>query len=259
MATTGAQLIAFSHAGAVLTYVAMAASPFPMADALLSRADATLGFDWLAWFRFVNERPWLHLILAVAYDSIPVQGFALIGYFSFRNPRRVHEFMLATMLSIIIITPIMVLFPAVGEASHHGIGIPEQWANDIIALRSHTLTMIGTTDGIIFFPSFHTTLGVLFVNMARGRKWLIPVLILNLLLIASVPTQGAHYGADMLSGFAVAFVALAATQFLRSRRGEDATAVARWADAYGLAKHQLSRNSSKKTLVSAVSLETEVP
>ena len=214
LSITVAEIVAFSYVGALLTYGALAASPFPMADELLSRADAALGFDWLKWAAFVNAHPKFHLVLALAYSSIPVQGFGLIGYFAVNDTRRVQEFLLAAILSIALITPVMVLLPAVGEPSHHLGGVVERWAQDILALRSHTLLVIGDTDGIVFFPSFHTVLAVLFANMARGRKWFIPVLILNLLMIASVPTEGAHYGVDVLSGLAVACVALGATRYL---------------------------------------------
>ena len=80
---SAAQLATFSHVGAILTYVAMAASPFPMADALLGQADAALGFRWLEWFNFIHAHPALHLVLTLAYASIPVQGLILLVYFSY--------------------------------------------------------------------------------------------------------------------------------------------------------------------------------
>ena len=42
-----AQIWALSDAGAILSYTAMAATPFAMADAALARWDAALGFDWM--------------------------------------------------------------------------------------------------------------------------------------------------------------------------------------------------------------------
>jgi hypothetical protein len=209
-----AQICAFSFVGALLTYAAMAASPFPMADALLSHADHALGFDWLAWFKLVNAHPMLHFVLKQAYASAVIQVCCLMFYFSYADGKRVHEFLLAGMVSIIIIVPLMVLLPAVGAWSQHNAGMVEPWRDDILALRSHTLMTIDRPNGIVSFPSFHTVLGLLFANMARGRKWFTPLLFVNLLLIASVPTEGAHYGVDILSGFAVAFVALGATQYL---------------------------------------------
>lgn len=211
-ATSAAQIVAFSNVGAILTYAAMAASPFPMADALLSHADSAIGFDWIAWFNLVNDNPKLHFVLALAYASAPAQGIGLIAYFSRAEPKRVDEFLLAGILSIILIVPIMVLLPAVGAWSQHGVGLVEPWRGDILALRSHALPTVDEMQGIISFPSFHTVLGVLFANMARGRKWFLPMLVLNLTLLASVMSEGAHYGVDMLGGLAVAWVAVVASR-----------------------------------------------
>jgi len=207
------QLVAFSYVGAILTYLAMASTSQPMADDALAQADAALGFDWFSWFGFVSSHPKLKLLLALAYNSWPAQGLVLLGYQSVAEPKRAQEFLLAAMLSIIFITPLMVLLPAVG----HHIALAEPWRDDILALRDHSMRQIGAMQGIVTFPSFHTALGVLFPTMYRGRKWFLPVLALNLLMIASVMTEGAHYAVDMLAGAAIAFLALAAARFMRAR------------------------------------------
>lgn len=207
-----AQILAFSYTGAILSYAAMAASPFPLADAPLSRMDAAVGFHWLAWVTWVSAHPIFHFVLALSYASIPLQLTALLVYFGYVDARRVDELVLAGIMSTAIIIPVMVLLPAVGESSHHIADMVEPWRRDILALRSHTLMTVGDPDGIIFFPSFHTILGVLFINMTRGHRWFLPTLVLNLLLIASVMSEGSHYLVDMLSGLAVAWIAIAASQ-----------------------------------------------
>jgi hypothetical protein len=213
-----AQSYAFSMIAGFLSYGALAASPFPLADGLLSRADAAIGFDWVAWFEWINANPNLHFVLAKAYLSIPFQIFGLLFYFSYADANRVHEFLLAGILTSFITVLIMVMLPAVGAWSQHNVGIIEIWRDDIIALRSHTLLTVSATKGIVSFPSYHTVMGVLLVNMTRGRRLFPPVLALNVLMIASVLSEGAHYGVDLLSGLAVAFVGLGATHFLLVRR-----------------------------------------
>jgi membrane-associated phospholipid phosphatase len=205
------QILAFAQVGSYLTYGAMAASPFPIADGLLERVDALLGFDWLAWFNWVHAHPIVHLVLAKAYASIPLQLLVLLVYFSFADADRVDELVLATILAVAIIVPGMVLLPAIGEWSQHGVGI-EPWRADILALRSHTMQTVSRTLGIVAFPSFHTVAGVLLTNMARGRKWFLPVLALNVLMIVSVMSEGAHFAVDMLSGLVIAWVAIAASR-----------------------------------------------
>jgi membrane-associated phospholipid phosphatase len=195
----------------------MAASPFPLADALLGRADAALGFDWLGWFMWLKANPTVHFMLAKAYASIPLQVLVLFVYFAYADMKRVDEVVLATVLSIAMIIPGMVLLPATGAWSQYGIGVVEPWRADILALRAHTLLTVNATQGIVAFPSFHTALGVLLANMARGRRLFVPVLVLNLLLMASVMTEGAHYAVDMLSGAIVACLAIAASRSMLNR------------------------------------------
>jgi hypothetical protein len=213
-----AQIWALSDAGAILSYTAMAATPFAMADASLARWDAALGFDWMAWYALVHAHPAVHFVLAQAYASAPIQVVLLVIYFCYADRRRVDELLLAGILPIGIITPVMMLLPAVGAWSQHGVGI-EPWRADILALRDHALPVIGQTQGIISFPSYHTVLGVVLAYAARGQKWFVPSLCLNLLLIAAVMTEGAHYGVDLLSGLGVAFVSVAATRWMLARTG----------------------------------------
>jgi hypothetical protein len=205
------QILAFAQVGSYLTYGAMAASPFPIADGLLERADTLLGFDWLAWFNWVHAHPIVHLILAKAYASIPLQLLVLLVYFSFADADRVDELVLATILSVAIIVPGMVLLPAIGVWSQHGVGV-EPWRAEILALRSHTMLTVSQTQGIVAFPSFHTVAGVLLTNMVRGRKWFLSVLALNVLMIVSVMTEGAHFAVDMLSGLVIAWIAITASR-----------------------------------------------
>jgi membrane-associated phospholipid phosphatase len=75
---------------------------------------------------------------------------------------------------------------------------------------------VSRTQGIVAFPSFHTVAGVLLANMARGRKWFLPVLALNVLMIVSVMSEGAHFAVDMLSGLICACVAIAASRSVLS-------------------------------------------
>jgi PAP2 superfamily len=60
-------------------------------------------------------------------------------------------------------------------------------------------------EGIISFPSFHTTLAILLVYGARHHRWLLAVLVpLNMLLIAAALSVGGHYLVDLPAGAAVA-------------------------------------------------------
>jgi hypothetical protein len=224
---TGAliQALVFAHVGTIFTYALTAASPFPIADPLFERADVALGFDWMAWFQWINHHPTVRVILGLAYDSMMPQFLILIGIFAYIDTRRVDELLIASMLALIIIFPIMYLLPSVGAYAPHGI-IGGNWEADILEMRSHAVLVIHPGEGIVTFPSYHTVLGILFTNMVRGRRLLFyPLLILNALLLASVMSAGGHYFVDLVSGVAVALVALGGTQYMLVRCSQEAKIV----------------------------------
>jgi membrane-associated phospholipid phosphatase len=217
IAHTFMQIFVFNQAAAYLTYPAMAAAPFPLADAALSRADALLGFDWRAWFLWVQNHPIFHWALSVAYASIPLQLLVLVVCLAASDPDRLDELVLSAIIAIALTVPGMVLLPAVGAWTEHGIGLIEPWKHDILLLRVHELPVVTKTQGIISFPSFHTSSAVLLANMARNHKIFVPILLLNFVVVVSVMSEGAHYFVDMLSGLIVALVAIVITRQVLNR------------------------------------------
>jgi membrane-associated phospholipid phosphatase len=212
IALTFSQIVAFAQAGTYLTYILMAMTPFPLADTALARADAFLGFDWHAWFIWVHDHAALHWILARAYASIPLQLLVLIIYFAFADAERLDELMLGAVITIVLTLPGLIFLPAVGAWTEHGVGLTEPWKHDILALHAHQLLVVANTQGIISFPSFHSACAVLLANMARRRRIFLPILLLNVVMIASVMSEGAHYFVDMLSGCFVAVAAIVITR-----------------------------------------------
>jgi hypothetical protein len=216
IALTFAQIVAFAQAGTYLTYVVVAMTPFPLADAALARADAFLGFDWRIWFMWVHDHQALHWILARAYASIPLQLLVLIIYFAFADAERLDELMLGAIITIVLTLPGLIFLPAIGAWTGYGVGLNEPWKHDILALRAHELLVVANTQGIITCPSFHAASAVLLANMARRRTVFLPILLLNVVMVASVMSEGSHYFVDMLSGCFVAVAAIAITlQLLR--------------------------------------------
>ena len=60
-----ARYFALAIGAVVLSYFA-AMTPLPLADPLLARADATLGFDWRAWYETVTSHRGLRAGLGYA-------------------------------------------------------------------------------------------------------------------------------------------------------------------------------------------------
>jgi membrane-associated phospholipid phosphatase len=68
-----------------------------------------------------------------------------------------------------------------------------------------TISLDNSSEGLVVFPSFHTTLAVLCIFAARPLRILkIPLLALNLLIILSSPAEGAHYFVDIIAGILLA-------------------------------------------------------
>jgi membrane-associated phospholipid phosphatase len=87
------------------------------------------------------------------------------------------------------------------------------------ALRSGAMSVVRLDDleGLITFPSFHTANAILFAWALWSVHYLrLPVLALNVLMVASTPTAGSHYFIDILGGTAVALLAIVAA-FVQTR------------------------------------------
>lgn len=221
--TVVTQALTAAHVGTILSYVLTAASPFPLADSLFDRADIALGFDWLAWFNWIDQHPVIHNILILSYNSMIPQFLIMIAVFSYASRKRLDELLVESILAIIIILPILYLLPSVGAFTSHGITGRGDWEIDILRMRSHAVLVVVPREGIVTFPSYHTIMGVLFINMARGsRRLFYPLLLLNALLMVSVMSVGGHYLVDMIGGIALGFVALGAARYLLARCSPEA-------------------------------------
>ena len=63
--------------------------------------------------------------------------------------------------------------------------------------------------GLICFPSFHTTGGILFMWALwplRWARW--PGIAVNVIMLAAIPIIGSHYLIDMIAGVALALMAI---------------------------------------------------
>ncbi len=68
-----------------LSYLLIGAR-MPLIDGQLYRIDSILGFDWLAWFDFVESHPWLRLSLPYLYASTFVAIPATLIYLIVAGP-----------------------------------------------------------------------------------------------------------------------------------------------------------------------------
>ena len=108
---------------------------------------------------------------------------------------------------------VFVFTPALGKVGQVCI----RGGSDCNSRRTLERPRLRSPQGIISFPSFHTSVGILFVYTARRHLWALAVLIpLNLLLIAAALPIGGHYLVDLPAGAAVA-ASIVATRVIQHR------------------------------------------
>lgn len=193
----------------------------PLQDEKLIALDALAGFDWRTFTRWVQERPMLAHLFTFSYKAAwPMLVLVLNLLFFTGRFARLQHVCFATLTGAVLSSALAALIPAVGGYGFYHIA-PQAVAGMMPAAGIDHLTHylplrageFNHVDlhflGLITFPSFHTTFGLLVVYAFWPFKWLrIPVIIINALLILSTPIDGGHYLTDIVGGFMVAAVVL---------------------------------------------------
>jgi hypothetical protein len=174
---------------------------FPLRDQQFADADALVGFDWVGWAKFVYAHPAFHFIQEISYASHFWQPLVLILIFSVWGPRtRNAELLTAVILAVLLTMGLDAFLPAIGPMDANGIQAEGKITLDL----RHGVRRIYDYAGIIAFPSFHTVMALLFTWAARDRlETLFPAIILNGLMLISIPVVGDHYLVDMIGGAVV--------------------------------------------------------
>jgi PAP2 superfamily protein len=222
--------VAFSAAGAISTYLA-ATFAMPLRDAEFIAIDASMGFHWLEWYRFIQSHRAIELPLFVAYFTFLPQIIASILYFAHTGQTsRNAEMIWIAMPALILTSIVSAVLPAIGPYVHY---FGRETA-DIVVLMSvraggaHTF-VVNRLEGIITFPSFHTILAIVFTYVHRPpSRSFVPVAILNGLMLLAIPSEGHHYLVDVISGAAIAGLCIAVVRAaMRPRLETDSPTISR--------------------------------
>ncbi len=204
--------IAFPVAINIYSYL-IATLRLPLRDVQLAGMDAALGFHWLAWLGRIEPYDLLQSVFRYAYNSIFVQIFASVVYFSLAGRRdRNRELLWTSMISAFVCVSLSGFFPAYGPYTN---GKMPEWSAVLQSIRDGGVTNFRIADmqGIVAFPSFHTILGILVMYAHRPpARTFVPVAILNVLMLVAIPFAGHHYLVDMIAGAVVAAVSIAVVQ-----------------------------------------------
>jgi hypothetical protein len=201
--------VAFSVVGTILTYL-VATLNFPLRDSELGAIDSALGFHWLALYNFATAHWISKLVFSLAYNAMLPQIVLSIMYLGHtEQTERNRDFLWTSMFALILTTIISGVVPAVGP---HVAGQLPVWSQMLMTIREghQTSFSLGTMQGIIAFPSFHTVLAILLVYAHRPPSrsfW--PVLLVNILMLMAVSPVGHHYLIDAISGAVIALLSIA--------------------------------------------------
>ncbi len=227
---TSSQILLILLLGILMSYAA-AATTIPLRDAGLQSIDTALGFDRRAYFDFFKSHPWLYETVKAAYFTMMPQ-FAVVPLLLFMSNKvgRLQLLIFAIAIALLVTDGISVLTPSVTTVYlDHGLTLAAHASlpshvytplPTLEALRSggHYAIRLKDIEGLISFPSFHTTAGLLFAWALwplRYVRWL--ALATNAALIAAAPMIGAHYFIDLAGGAAVAVMAVAGSRWLSRR------------------------------------------
>lgn len=208
----------------VLAAYAIQRFAFPLRDELLSRADATLGFDWLGYVRWVDHHATVQAILHFAYDTISVQiALPVLVLAASNRLNELRVYLAAFAIAFTVTIVISALMPAAGpiafvdRATFHVLHFTGATPIDhLTRLRAAgPLIMDDFPGGIATFPSFHSTVAVLTPLALRShRRIFAALLVLNAAMLAGTISEGAHYFIDVLAGSGMAVFGYAAAQRL---------------------------------------------
>jgi membrane-associated phospholipid phosphatase len=221
LARSVAVFIALGTGFTLLSYLGLTLH-MPLADRWLAATDQWLGFDWIAWDRFVRGHGLFHTILLCAYRSLALQMLVTLFALPLSGMvARNHEFLWATTFTLLATVVLSTLLPAesawVWYHSDQPVA-PGPW-HDFLAMRNGRLTVLDLQQlrGLVTFPSFHVAMAVMLARAAQGTRFALFSMVLNVLMIVSTPSEGGHYLADVIGGIAVAVAAIIAARRVVSR------------------------------------------
>ncbi len=212
----------------VFSYLCLASAHGPLVDQDLLAADRALGFDWLALYRDLLAHPRLFMAGKLIYQSLLIQGLyctLLLGLMQQRAPMK--ELWRLTFIASVLCCLGALLFPALGPYKIFGFEPEGVFLPDMEHLLSHRDLVFspGSMTGVVCFPSLHTVMALAYpYGLRRTGPIFYIFLILNGLMLFTIPFFGGHYLVDMIAGVGVLLVSVAAVRWLGSARSKSAPA-----------------------------------
>ena len=193
----------------VLMYAAAALNR-PLIDDWLIRCDALAGVHLPAIVEWSNAHPRVESALQLAYNSLLLQTPLVIVVLGFSGDRKsLEQFVMQFMLGTWICLVGFCLWPAAGPFATFDIpanATQTRYLQHLHELREGVRTVVTWrgAEGLITFPSFHTTWALILAWAVRRRPLLFVLsCVLNGAVIAATMTTGWHYLTDVIGGAAL--------------------------------------------------------
>lgn len=213
----------FTSAFSVLMYCGGAIGQ-PFVDADLAAFDRACGVHLPSIVTWANQNPSISRMLEFAYHSVLLQTPLVIVVLGFRGKRMPLEaFVLQFMLGTLVTAIFFAAVPAEGPFAFYGYETNEMQARyleHLHELRSgdRTVATWRSAEGLITFPSFHTTWAILLAYALRGHRFLSGfVYVVNGMVVLATMTLGWHYFADVVAGGVVAAFAISLSAAWQAR------------------------------------------
>lgn len=196
----------FTACYSVLMY-ACGALGRPLIDDSLMRFDAACGVHLPSIVEWAAAHPHLQRGLQWAYNSLLLQTPLVIIVLGFAgDERRLARFVRQFMLATLVCAAVFAIAPAAGPFAAYGYppnATQARYLAHLHELRDGVRTVVTWrgAEGLITFPSFHTTWAILLTWAFWKRpRWFIPSALVNAAVIAATLTTGWHYFADVAAG-----------------------------------------------------------
>ncbi|TPI15510.1 phosphatase PAP2 family protein [Mesorhizobium sp. B4-1-1] len=222
----------FQPANGLYMFLA-AATQRPLMDGAMAAMDRSIGFNWPAVVEAANSPPLLASVLVASYASVLYQvPLVLIFHASMRGRARFFEFAAILVVALFMTTTMSMLVPTAGAYSYYQPQASSYSHFTAIGGFAHleTLHQLRTLApfeftmrkviGLVSFPSFHTSLGILIVFALRRTFLFWPAVLVNVAMIAATVPEGGHHFMDVIGG---AIIAVISISFIRWVGGEMGT------------------------------------
>ncbi len=233
--TCTALMILFSNSALVFNFLLLPLATQSI-DPLLMQWDAMLGYSWPDMVAFAAAHPTINEIARYAYMSTMPQITVLVVLLGLMGRKIwLHRLLLLIVTTTIILISFWAIFPTHGPSAFYTLSdevtaaarpiVGSQYGVRLLEMMKTGPEMVtpAHVEGLIGFPSYHTTLAFICAYCAFGIRRLFPAfLLLNAIILPGTLMHGGHHLVDLFAGAALFVVGLIAVNKVIASNGSAA-------------------------------------